>query len=323
MADVREPASPLGISWSPAVVVLAAILLLLIVPPAFYLLKTSFYTTNPDGSFGDFTFDYYRDLFDSPRFLSRFINSSLFALGAALLAIILGATLAWIVERTDTPLRQYAFLISIISLGIPHVLYTAAWLLVLGRRGPVNLFLMDLLGSDAPLITINSLGGMILVEGLIWTPLGFLLLSAVFRSADTAFEEAALMSGASIRTAFLRITLRLATPALLALLLLKSSSGRSKRVRYSGAGRRRWRRIGSHNRGVRQHPQGGAIELRAGRRVLDRADGGCGGASLCPRTESCSAPSATRPSPARVFARGCCGSAIGATPRAACCGSSL
>ena len=58
---------------------------------------------------------------------------------------MLGATLAWIVERTDTPLRQYAFLISVISLGIPHVLYTIAWLLVLGRRGPVNLFLMDVL----------------------------------------------------------------------------------------------------------------------------------------------------------------------------------
>ena len=107
-----------------------------------------------------------------------------------------------------------------ISLGIPHVLYTAAWLLVLGRRGPVNLFLMDMLGSDAPIISVNSLGGMILVEGLIWTPLGFLLLAAVFRSSDTAFEEAAMMSGASLRATFLRITLRLATPALLALLLL-------------------------------------------------------------------------------------------------------
>ena len=39
--------------WSPAVVVLIAILLLLIVPPFYFLIKTSLYTTNPDGSFGD------------------------------------------------------------------------------------------------------------------------------------------------------------------------------------------------------------------------------------------------------------------------------
>ena len=216
--DARDPA--FAWRWSPAVILLTTLLLLLIVPPAFYLLKTSLYTTNPDGSFGEFTLEFYQDLIDSPRFLNRFINSGLFALGAALLAIVLGATLAWIVERTDTPLRQYAFVISIISLGIPHVLYTIAWLLVLGRRGPVNLFLMNVFGSDAPIINVNSLWGMVLVEGLIWTPLGFLLLSAVFRSSDTAFEEAALMSGASARTTFRRITLQLATPALLALLLL-------------------------------------------------------------------------------------------------------
>ena len=68
----------------------------------------------------------------------------------AVLAIVLGAAQAWIVERTDTPLRQYVFLIAVMSLGIPHVLYTVAWLLILGKGGPVNLFLMGLLGTDRP-----------------------------------------------------------------------------------------------------------------------------------------------------------------------------
>ena len=44
--------------WSPLVLALIALLLLLIVPPFYFLLKTSLYTTNADGSFGDFTFDY-------------------------------------------------------------------------------------------------------------------------------------------------------------------------------------------------------------------------------------------------------------------------
>ena len=206
--------------WSPIVLLLIAILLVLIVPPLYFLLKTSLYTTSADGSFGDFTFEYYRDLFSSPRFFSHFFNSALFAGGSAVLAIALGAVQAWIVERTDTPLRQYVFLLAVVSLGIPHVLYTVAWLLILGKGGPVNLFLMGLLGTDMPVLSVNSLWGMILIEGMIWAPLGFLLLSSVFRLSDVAFEEAAMMSGAGLFTTFRRITLKLATPAVLALLLL-------------------------------------------------------------------------------------------------------
>jgi iron(III) transport system permease protein len=206
--------------WSPLVLALIALLLLLIVPPFYFLLKTSLYTTNADGSFGDFTFDFYRELFSSPRLPSHFLNSALFAVGSGVLAIVLGGAQAWIVERTGTPLRQYVFLIAVVSLGIPHVLYTVAWLLILGKGGPVNLFLMGALGTDSPVFSVNSMWGMILIEGMIWAPLGFLLLSSVFRMADASFEEAAMMSGAGMFTVFRRITLKLATPALLALLLL-------------------------------------------------------------------------------------------------------
>src|SRR5947209_12281381 len=59
--------------WSPLVLALIALLILLIVPPFYFLLKTSLYTTNADGSFGDFTFDFYRELFSSPRMPSHFL----------------------------------------------------------------------------------------------------------------------------------------------------------------------------------------------------------------------------------------------------------
>src|SRR5215468_1583799 len=206
--------------WSPAVLLLIGLLLVLTLPPLYFLLKTSLYTTNADGSFGDFTFEYYRDMIASPRFFDHFVNSSLFAAGSAVLALVLGAAQAWIVERTDTPLRQYVFLIAVVSLGIPHVLYTIAWLLILGQAGPVNALFMTLSGAETPPFSVNSLWGMILIEGMIWAPLGFLLLSSVFRLSDAAFEEAAMMSGAGLFTTFRRITMRLATPALLALLLL-------------------------------------------------------------------------------------------------------
>src|SRR5262249_38642292 len=151
--------------WSPAVLVLIALLLLLILPPLYFLLKTSLYTTNADGSFGDFTLEYYRDMVSSPRFVSHFANSSLFAAGSAVLASGLGARGAGVVGAPAPPPPQYVFLMGVVSLGSPHVFYTVAWFLILGRAGPVNMVLMGLFGLEAPPFSVNSLWGMILIEG--------------------------------------------------------------------------------------------------------------------------------------------------------------
>ena len=61
---------------------------------------------------------------------------------------------------------------------------------------------------------------MILIEGVGFAPLTFLLMSAVLRSTDASFEEAAMMSGAGPLRTFGAITLRLGLPGILALLLL-------------------------------------------------------------------------------------------------------
>lgn len=211
---------PRGSPVSPAVALLTVLLAALVLPPVYLLIKTSLYTTAADGSFGAFTFSYYQELLASRTLAQDVWNSFQFAAGSAAFALVFGAAQAWIVERTDTPLRRYVFLISVISLGLPHVLYTTAWLLVLGKSGPVNGLLMWATSGSGPVFDVYTMTGMILIEGMIWTPLAFLLLSSTFRNFDGSFEEAALMSGAGMATTFRRITLPLALPAILALLLL-------------------------------------------------------------------------------------------------------
>jgi len=206
--------------YSPLVIGLALVLLVIIVPPVIYLIRSSLHETNFDGSFGDLTLRYYSALIENNEFLSLALNSALYALGSAIIALTLGGVQAWIVERTDTPLRGLTVVVSIVSLGIPSVLYTISFLLILGRTGPVNQILMWLTGSADPVFNVYTLGGMILVQGIEYTPLCFLLLSAVFRSNDAAFEEASMMSGAGLGTTFRRITFKLVTPAIAALLIL-------------------------------------------------------------------------------------------------------
>jgi len=206
--------------YSPLVLILAAILILLILPAVIYLGQASLHETNFDGSFGDFTFGYYIELVTGYQFLNNMINALLYAIGSAVVAIGIGITLAWIVERTNTPFRHWVMIVSIISLGIPSVLYTVSFLMLLGKVGPFNEFIMWVFGLDDPILNVYSLWGMILIEGIEFAPLSFLLLSSVFRSNDASFEEASMMSGAGILKTFYNITFKLAMPGILALVIL-------------------------------------------------------------------------------------------------------
>ena len=208
-----------GFGYSPLVILLLVILLAVMLPPIVFLLKSSLHTTKPDGSFNEFTLRFYGELIANPRFATNLLNTTVYAIGSAVVALTLGTLQAWIVERTDTPLKKYVFLVSIMSLGIPSVLYTVAFLLLLGKTGPINQFFNFAFGIEQA-INVYSMWGMILVEGIDFAPLVFLLLASVFRSADASFEEASTMSGAGIRQTFGNITLKLALPGITALLIL-------------------------------------------------------------------------------------------------------
>ena len=202
------------------VLLLVIALLALILPPTVFLISASLHTTTLDGSFDRLTLRYYQQLLTSPFFASSLFNTFVYSVGSAVVAIAIGLVQAVIVERTNAPLRQYVFLSTVISLGIPHLLQTVGWLLLLGRSGPVNQAVTSLFGGALPTLNVYSMWGMILVEGVSFAPLTFLLLSAVLRSTDTAFEEAAMISGAPPLRTFWTVTLPLAMPGVLALLLL-------------------------------------------------------------------------------------------------------
>jgi iron(III) transport system permease protein len=202
---------------SPLVAVLAVLLLALILPPTFFLVNVSLHETQVDGTMGAFTWANYRELAQSRFFLASLVNTAIYAIGSAAVALPIGTVQALIVERTDTPGRSLVMLGAVISMGIPFVLYVVAWQLILGRAGPVNALLGSL--GLAP-FDVYSLGGMIAIEGIGFTPLVFLLMSSVFRSMDASYEEASLMSGAGPLRTFWNITLRLGLPGVLAVLLL-------------------------------------------------------------------------------------------------------
>lgn len=195
--------------------VMVVIIGCLVLPPFVALVRNSLFEMMPDGSAGAFTLDNFTRIAATGQFVESTINSVVFALFSTLLAILLGGTLAWIVERTNAPFRDLAYLMAVVSLSIPGVIYVPAWLFFLGPTGPLN-DLYRLAGGSGLLFNVNSMAGMVLIEGFGWIPLTFLLFAASFRMANAELEEAARMSGASVFEMMRRISVPLAAPAALA-----------------------------------------------------------------------------------------------------------
>jgi iron(III) transport system permease protein len=199
---------------------LLVVLGILVVPPLITVVDTSFHTVDARGSSGPFTLANYASLFTASGLLQAFVNTVAFSVGSTGLAVVVGGGLAWIVSRTNTPLRALGHAIAFVSLAVPFVLYTISWLLILGRQGPVNRLLMGAFGLSAPPIDAYSLWAMILVEGFLWSPLAFLMLSATFYAMDPALEESALVSGGTVWETMRRVTLPMCWPGMLSTAIL-------------------------------------------------------------------------------------------------------
>ena len=201
--------------------VCVALTLYLAVVPLGFLLWQSFFTPQTAAKAARFTLDNYRDAYGSEETWTLFWNSLRFAIGASTVAFVIGTALAWMNERTNTPFKGVFFALSVIPLIIPGILFTVAWILLGSPKiGLVNLVLQKLFDTDAVFVNVYSLSGMIWVDGLHYSPVAFLLMTAAFRAMDPALEESAVMSGASVPQVAARVTLPLVWPAVFATILI-------------------------------------------------------------------------------------------------------
>src|SRR5207248_3069426 len=118
----------------------------------------------------------YVDIFTSGTAPQLLANSLVFAVGAAAVAIPVGTLLAWIVERTNTPLKGLAHLSAYGGLAIPGVIKVIGWILLLGpEAGLLNVWLPHLLRLDRAPIGLFGMVGMVMVEAIQFIPVVFLL----------------------------------------------------------------------------------------------------------------------------------------------------
>jgi iron(III) transport system permease protein len=194
-----------------------------VVIPFVMIIWTSLKTARPgDPEFLTLTFTFanYARALGSVSFWRTTGNTLSFALASTLLAFAMGAFLAWVVERTNTPLGRLIGFVLIARIVIPGVLIVISWILIASPNiGLLNQLMRPLTGVRN-VVNIYSFWGMVWVQALEMVPLAYLLLSAAFQAMDPRLEEASTMTGAGNWRTLRRISLPLALPAVGAALLL-------------------------------------------------------------------------------------------------------
>ena len=205
--------------WLVIGVCLAIVAVLALVPFCFMIWQ-SFNTAETADAPAVLTLGNYVTAYTNPETVVTFWNSVQFALGGSMVAFVIGTALAWMNERTNTPMRRLFFALSIVPLIIPSILFTIAWIMLASPKiGLLNTVAMSWFGLEAPPFNIYSMWGMIWVDGLHYSPMAFLLMSSAFKAMDPSLEESAVMSGSSVFSTLYRITLKLVFPAIVATVL--------------------------------------------------------------------------------------------------------
>lgn len=195
---------------------LGIVLVLLVLLPLAILLFYSFWSTGPTEKGGSLTLVNYTETFLSVSTYRLLFNTLVFAAGSVTIGLILGISLAWLIERTNTPFRNFAFVIAIVTAGMPPLLFAMAWVFLLNpRTGILNMPFTQWLGWEEGIFAPYNLGTLIVIEGFRLTPTIFLMIVGLFRSMDPSLEEASAASGAGLFTTLRKVTLPVMLPGLL------------------------------------------------------------------------------------------------------------
>ena len=133
------------------------------------------------------------------------------------LTSVLAIFFAWVVTRTDTPLKGFIEVTLWLGFFLPLLPMTMGWILLLDPYcGLINKFLMYLFGLSQPPFDVYSYWGIIWCHLAFSTSVRFLLMTPAFTAMDAALEDAARTSGSSNLGVLMRITVPILAPAILA-----------------------------------------------------------------------------------------------------------
>jgi iron(III) transport system permease protein len=164
-----------------------------------------------------YTLNNYRNILTDPFTYKTMLNTLGFASTTVLVSLFFAIPIAWLVERTDLPGKEWVFTLMAVGALVPTFFTAMGWVFLLHPRiGVVNKLLMEGLGLAESPFNIASIVGMGWVEGLGLSSIAFIMIVATYRTMDPSLEEAGRVHGLKILKTLRYITLPLTFPGILA-----------------------------------------------------------------------------------------------------------
>ena len=165
------------------------------------------------------SFDNYARAFD-PRFLPTFLNSLRYAAATTILSLAIGYPIAYWISRYGGRHKALLLVLVMLPFWTSYLIRTYAWMIILRDNGVAN-SLLQLVGlTSEPLILLNTDFSVILGMTYGFLPFAILPLYVSIDRLDPALIAAARDLYANGRDAFLRVTLPLTMPGIVAATVL-------------------------------------------------------------------------------------------------------
>jgi len=159
--------------------------------------------------------------FSTPGIIKAITNTFTLAITRQAIALLIGAFFAWLIARTDLPMKGLLEFFFWLSFFLPALPETMGWILLLDPKyGLLNQGLIGLGVVNQSLFNIYSFWG------IVWAHMGgsvsvkVMLLAPAFRNLDAALEESSRISGASGWHTFFHIIIPVMMPAILVTTIL-------------------------------------------------------------------------------------------------------
>ena len=175
--------------------------------PLFGILMRSVYKNG-------YTLESYRRVFQTSVYLAVIGLTFRTAAVVTLSTLLLGYPLAYVLATVRPRLARVVVVIVVLPFLTSIIVRTYAWMVLLGRNGVVNHYLLALGLTDGPLRLLYNQAGVVVGMTYVLLPFMVLTLASVMRGIDPAFVRAAHSLGASRWQAFRRVFLPLSLPGI-------------------------------------------------------------------------------------------------------------
>jgi len=179
-----------------------------------------------DAQPGTFTVYHWERVFNSSLTKNLLIKPLMHSLeigaSVAVLALVIGGGLAWLIVRTDMPFKKLIGALAVVPYVLPSYTLALAWIIVFKNQrigGAMGLF-QYLTGISPPDWLSYGYVPIVINLAIHYSPFAFLLISAALASIDSRLEESAELLGATRWLTVRRVTLPIVLPALLSAFIL-------------------------------------------------------------------------------------------------------